>query len=57
MAFEKGHAKLGGRKKGTPNKITADVKDLLAQVYADESALIEDIVRLRKDRDPRGWKS
>jgi hypothetical protein len=22
MAFEKGHSKIGGRKKGTPNKVT-----------------------------------
>lgn len=29
MAFEKGHAKVGGRKKGTTNKQTAAVKDMV----------------------------
>ncbi len=29
MAFRKGHAKLGGRIKGTPNKISADIKDMI----------------------------
>lgn len=26
MAFQKGHKKVGGRKKASPNKITAEVK-------------------------------
>jgi hypothetical protein len=29
MAFEKGHAKLGGRKKGEPNKVHWDLKEAL----------------------------
>jgi hypothetical protein len=32
MKFARGHKKLGGRKKGTPNKLTATVKDAIAQV-------------------------
>lgn len=28
-AFKKGHPKLGGRKKGTPNKITTDLKQAI----------------------------
>ncbi len=29
LAAQKGHTKAGGRKKGTPNKITADIKAAL----------------------------
>ena len=29
MPFEKGRAKTGGRKAGTPNKVTREVKDAL----------------------------
>ena len=31
MARPKGQPKLGGRKKGTPNKLTAQVKDMVLQ--------------------------
>jgi hypothetical protein len=31
MPFEKGHAKLGGRKKGEPNKVHWDLKEALRQ--------------------------
>ena len=29
--FKKGHRKLGGRKKGTPNRITREVKEFLKE--------------------------
>lgn len=32
--FEKGHPKRGGRKKGTPNKVTADVREFCEAVFA-----------------------
>jgi len=51
-AFEKGHGKFGGRKKGTPNKASANVKDLLANVYNEEE-FVEDFRRLRKSKDER----
>ena len=35
-AFEKSHEKLGGRKKGTPNKVTVAIKDLLNEKIDDE---------------------
>ena len=31
MAYEKGRKKSGGRKKGTPNKITKDVKEMVLE--------------------------
>ena len=36
MAFETGHQKVGGRKKGTPNKLTKEMRDVLKGVVADE---------------------
>ncbi len=36
MAFEAGHQKVGGRKKGTPNKLTKEMREVLKGVVADE---------------------
>ena len=36
MAFETGHQKVGGRKKGTPNKLTKEMREVLKGVVADE---------------------
>ncbi len=35
MGFEKGHKKLGGKVKGTPNKITKTVKETVLAVFND----------------------
>lgn len=35
MAREKGTPKTGGRKKGTPNKTTAQIKELVVQLVGD----------------------
>src|SRR3974390_331203 len=35
-AFEKGHEKLGGRKKGTRNKVTDSIKTLLNALLPEE---------------------
>ncbi len=40
MAAHKGHKKAGGRAKGTPNKATAEIKDMLRQAL-DESGGVE----------------
>ena len=36
MARAKGSPKLGGRKKGTPNKVTADIKHRIKQFIENE---------------------
>jgi hypothetical protein len=36
MAFDKGHEKLGGRKKGTRNKGTDSIKTLLNTILPEE---------------------
>jgi hypothetical protein len=33
LAAKKGHKKAGGRQKGTPNKVTASVKEVFANVF------------------------
>lgn len=48
-SFERGHKKLGGRKPGTPNKITRAVKEFLAAMVDDGE--VQDAVR---DRIVRG---
>ncbi len=40
----------GGRQKGTPNKITADIKAAL-RMHGDE--LVKVLLKLTKDKDPR----
>lgn len=35
MSFKQGHEKVGGRKKGTPNKLTSGVKDIMLQTFND----------------------
>jgi hypothetical protein len=43
MAAPKGHAKYGGRLAGTPNKATAEIRDL---ARADGPAVFKELVRL-----------
>jgi hypothetical protein len=35
MAFKKGHKKIGGKVKGTPNKLTRTVKETVLAVFND----------------------
>lgn len=52
MPFEKGQKKTGGRKKGTPNKITAEIRSKLEDILNEQTDTIkEDIMKLSpKDR-------
>lgn len=54
MARQKndGKGRIGGRQKGTPNKVTATVKDWISQIIDDNRSQIEkDIKKLSpKDR-------
>lgn len=48
-AFQKGHKKVGGRQKGTPNRINGDVRDrILAQVTPEE--IISDIQNFKVNK-------
>ena len=46
IAFEKGHEKLGGRRKGTSNKVTESIKALL-NTLLPEDELAESVRVLR----------
>ena len=35
MKFEKGHTKVGGKTKGTPNKVTQDIRDAYQKLIED----------------------
>ncbi len=50
MAKQKGSEKTGGRKKGTPNRITADIKAAL-RMHGDE--LVKALLKLTKSDDER----
>ena len=50
MAAQKGHTKAGGRKKGTPNKATAEIKAAF-QKHGDE--LVQALLALTKSKDER----
>ncbi len=50
MAAQKGHTKAGGRKKGTPNRVTAEIKAAF-QKHGDE--LVEALLVLTKSNDER----
>lgn len=36
MPFQPGHSKVGGRKPGTPNVLTAEIRSVLKQIVNDE---------------------
>ncbi len=48
MAAQKGHKKHGGRKKGTPNKTTASVKEALRMAF-DEMGGVAALKRWAKE--------
>ncbi len=50
MAAQKGHTKAGGRKKGTPNKATAEIRAAF-QKHGDE--LVQALLALTKSDDER----
>ncbi len=50
MAAQKGHTKAGGRKKGTPNKATAEIKATF-QKHGDE--LVQALLALTRSDDER----
>ena len=50
MPFEQGKEKTGGRKKGTPNKLTKEIRDLLKSIYEEE---IENIPIYLADLKPK----
>ena len=52
MPFKEGHIKTGGRKKGTPNKVTTEIRTKIeALIYEHTENINEDLMKLTpKDR-------
>ena len=50
MAAQRGHTKWGGRRKGTPNKVTREIKAAF-QKHGDE--LVKGLIALTKSKDER----
>ena len=51
--FTKGHGKLGGRKKGTPNVVTRDLKEFLKSFVENDVEYQENLrERLRAGKTP-----
>jgi hypothetical protein len=52
MPFEKGQIKRGGRKKGTPNKVTTEIRSKIEDILHEQTDTIkEDLMKLSpKDR-------
>ena len=46
MAAKKGHSKAGGRKKGTPNKVTADLRTWVSALIDGNRETIETDLKL-----------
>jgi hypothetical protein len=53
MAFAKGKAKTGGRKAGTPNKATAEIKDVARSLLEDPVYQAKLKRRLRDGKAPQ----
>lgn len=53
MAFAKGKAKTGGRKAGTPNKATAEIKDVARSLLEDPVYQAKLKQRLRDGKAPQ----
>jgi hypothetical protein len=51
MSFARGHAKKGGRRKGTPNQGTERARRLISE--ADDKEIVDAIVRDAKANNPR----
>lgn len=52
MAFEKGHKKTGGRKKGITNKTTTQIKEMVTQLVGTQMELWPDQLERMMKRDP-----
>lgn len=57
MAAQKGHKKVGGRVKGTPNKVTAQTKERIQRVIeALDETLLYDLSQMRPQERAMLWK-
>lgn len=53
MKFDKGHAKLGGKIKGTPNKATRDQRELITAIIDKNIDRIQSWIEEVAETDPK----
>lgn len=51
MAAPKGHAKYGGRKKGTPNKVTEDLRQKINEIVGKEIPYVLEAFKEVREED------
>ncbi len=51
--FKRGHAKIGGRRKGTPNKSTGDIRAVAREILEDPAYLRSLRLRIIRGQAPR----
>lgn len=51
MGFEKGHEKQGGRKKGTPNKSTMELRAVLKEIIDSELEMLPNRLEQLSDKE------
>ena len=53
MAFEKGHKKIGGKTKGTPNKVTGDIKNMIRDALSEVGGV--DYLKVQAKQNPTAF--
>lgn len=51
MSFEKGRQKTGGRKSGSQNKVTIDIKSRITQLVEDQFEMIQEDLEALDPKD------
>ncbi len=51
MAFEKGHKKLGGRTKDTPNRVNGDLRNRINRIIIDSWGQVADDIKVLEPKD------
>lgn len=51
MPFEKGHRRTGGRKKGTPNRTSAEIKAVIAEAFDELGGVAALVAWARRNPD------
>lgn len=57
MPFEKGIEKLGGRKKGTPNRTTKEMRELINSIVSGHLDTVDEVLNEVRQEDPDKYLS
>lgn len=51
MPFEKGHEKIGGRKQGTQNAATAEIREMISEIVRGNIGQVKEDLKAMKPKD------